>query len=517
MTQNNENICNFLVFGLIAPIGCSKIKFFKFMDDNLIQEEFNFNFENIIKISENYLKDFIDQNSNKDKKIQLIDIGNKLRETTNNNAILAIKAITEIIKILRLNNNNSNKTQVFMISSLKHNDEVELLKKTFGPNLFLIGLNASEQHRKENLKGSDADILINRDKDEQLKNGQQMDKIFKKSHFFINVDVDDEIFDDEMKRFLNLIHGHPFCTPEPDESLMFNAYTASTRSASLNRQVGAVIVTPDNEITSTGCNEVPKFGGGHYWPNDPNDAREFKRMKKSESTIDSNNQKLNEIANKIADGLLKANPGYTDINNVENMGLIKKNLSGNVIENYREEHAEQAAISSCTRHGISTLKCKLYCTTLPCHLCIKSIVSSGIEQVFYIEPYSKSKIDLYDDSITFLNEEKKVKFTQFEGVGPARFYDLFSTNYSAGYDLKRSTEIENEETLKIWEKSKKIPRIPSNNLANIILKFLDKLEINFINGIKIEDDKFQNFAEIINEDITELKNIKQKIISSFNI
>jgi len=110
-----------------------------------------------------------------------------------------------------------------------------------------------------------------------------------------------------------------------------------------------------------------------------------------------------------------------------------------------------------------------------------------------------------------------VEFTQFEGVGPARFYDLFSTNYSAGYDLKRSTEIENEETLKIWEKSKKIPRIPSNNLANIILKFLDKLEINFINGIKIEDDKFQKFAEIINEDITELKNIKQKIISSFNI
>jgi hypothetical protein len=104
MTQNNENICNFLVFGLIAPIGCSKIKFFKFMNDNLIQEEFNFNFENIIKISENYLKDFIDQNSNKDKKIQLIDIGNKLRETTKNYAILAIKAITEIIKILRLNN-----------------------------------------------------------------------------------------------------------------------------------------------------------------------------------------------------------------------------------------------------------------------------------------------------------------------------------------------------------------------------------------------------------------------------
>ena len=186
------------------------------------------------------------------------------------------------------------------------------------------------------------------------------------------------------------------------------------------------------------------------------------------------------------------------------MGLIKKNL--NVIENYREEHAEQAAISSCTRHGISTLKCKLYCTTLPCHLCIKSIVSSGIEQVFYIEPYSKSKIDLYDDSITFQNEQNK--FTQFEGVGPARFYDLFSTNYSAGYDLKRSNENESEKTLRIWKKSKKIPRIPSNNLANIILKFLDELDIN---GIKNEDDKFNDFVKTINENIEELKKIKENI------
>ena len=127
MTQNNKNICDFLVFGLIAPIGCCKDKFFEFVDD--IQKEFNFNYnlENKIKLSEKYLESFIDCNTqlidiNKDKKAQLIDIGNKLRETTKNNAILAIKAITEIIEILRKNNNDKNKTQVFIVSSLKHND-----------------------------------------------------------------------------------------------------------------------------------------------------------------------------------------------------------------------------------------------------------------------------------------------------------------------------------------------------------------------------------------------------------
>ena len=224
-------------------------------------------------------------------------------------AILVIKPITDIITKLIENSEQygNNKTHVFIILSLKHNDEVELLKNTFGSNLFLIGLNSSEEKRKEKLrektKGVEKiDLLIKRDRDEELNNGQQMDKIFKKSHLFINVN-DVETFEEKMKRFLNLIHGHPFCTPEPDEYFMLNAYTASTRSASLNRQVGAVIVTADNEVISTGCNEVPKFGGGQYWPTDKNDAREFKRMEKSNSKIDSNNMKKNEMAKNIFDSL----------------------------------------------------------------------------------------------------------------------------------------------------------------------------------------------------------------------
>jgi hypothetical protein len=98
---------------------------------------------------------------------------------------------------------------------------------------------------------------------------------------------------------------------------------------------------------------------------------------------------------------------------------------------------------------------------------------------------------LFEDSITFCNEANKVKFTQFEGVGPGRFYDLFSTSYSAGYDLKRTR----------LEDLKKVPRIPSNNLANIILKFLENDLGTF------ESEKFKKFADDINKNLEILREI----------
>jgi len=125
---------------------------------------------------------------------------------------------------------------------------------------------------------------------------------------------------------------------------------------------------------------VPKYGGGHYWSTDENDNREFKLMQKLNTKIDATSR----IKDKIA----------TDITEINEIPIAKEKIKKILesIEFFREEHAEVSAISSCARRGISPLGCKIYCTTLPCHLCIKSIVSSGIEDVCYIEPYAKSKI-----------------------------------------------------------------------------------------------------------------------------
>ncbi|NVB42866.1 hypothetical protein G6O69_33910 [Pseudenhygromyxa sp. WMMC2535] len=83
-------------------------------------------------------------------------------------------------------------------------------------------------------------------------------------------------------------------------------------------------------------------------------------------------------------------------------------------------------------------------TSFPCHNCAKHIVAAGISQVVYIEPYEKSKaLDLHDDAITTVEssvpspDSTKVSFAPFVGVGPRRYFDLFSMKLGDGYPVKR--------------------------------------------------------------------------------
>jgi cytidine deaminase len=111
------------------------------------------------------------------------------------------------------------------------------------------------------------------------------------------------------------------------------------------------------------------------------------------------------------------------------------------------------AILSCGRAGIDTIGATLFSTTFPCHNCAKHIVASGLNRVVYIEPYEKSQaIDLHDDAIAIDDhgdvsvrtdregegdQSSKVVFEPFTGIGPRRFFDLFSMRLSNGYPLKR--------------------------------------------------------------------------------
>ena len=82
----------------------------------------------------------------------------------------------------------------------------------------------------------------------------------------------------------------------------------------------------------------------------------------------------------------------------------------------------------------------MYSTTFPCHNCAKHIVSAGIQRVVYVEPYPKSKASqLFEDAIAVDEElfDCKVLFQPFIGVGPRRFFDLFSMKLGSGYQKKR--------------------------------------------------------------------------------
>jgi len=85
---------------------------------------------------------------------------------------------------------------------------------------------------------------------------------------------------------------------------------------------------------------------------------------------------------------------------VEIAGEIRKSGVGDLLEYSRAVHAEMDALLSAGRTGKSTVACRLFVTTFPCHYCARHVVSAGVDEVQYIEPYPKSQaLDLHKDSI----------------------------------------------------------------------------------------------------------------------
>jgi hypothetical protein len=110
------------------------------------------------------------------------------------------------------------------------------------------------------------------------------------------------------------------------------------------------------------------------------------------------------------------------------------------------------ALINCANAGVSPKGGTLFTTAFPCHNCTRHIIAAGISRVVYIEPYPKSRaIDLHGDAISLgKNEDRrkrdsggsisKIPFVPFVGVGPRRFFDLFSMDLSSGYSLERKNE-----------------------------------------------------------------------------
>ena len=62
--------------------------------------------------------------------------------------------------------------------------------------------------------------------------------------------------------------------------------------------------------------------------------------------------------------------------------------SGERHELCRGLHAEQNAIIQAAIHGVSIKGAHIYCTHMPCILCVKMLINAGIERIFYVEGYN---------------------------------------------------------------------------------------------------------------------------------
>jgi cytidine deaminase len=386
-----------------------------------------------------------------------MDAGNQFRRIVGRGDAVALLAIQKIRELRIKHSGYADKPfagAAYILVSLKHPEEIATLRKTYGDSCLVVSVHSPKQNRRQQLakiiadskedRNADrhteaADKLIEADEQETGDElGQNVRDTFPKADFF--VDLHDDV-PDQVQRFIGLLFGDPFATPSHNEAAMFHARAASLRSADLSRQVGAVIVDPHGEIVATGCNEVPKAGGGNIWDTNSNpDYRDFqlgydanarlrfeivKEVLERLSLAKWLHEGLSKDAAELAQALLKRGgmPTFNDLR------------ISSIIEYGRIIHAEMAAISGAARRGIATQDATLVCTTFPCHMCARHIMAVGIQKVIYIEPYPKSMTkDLYRSAVQIEGEPADpgaVKFVPFVGVAPRRFNDFFHLERSA--------------------------------------------------------------------------------------
>jgi dCMP deaminase len=92
--------------------------------------------------------------------------------------------------------------------------------------------------------------------------------------------------------------------------------------------------------------------------------------------------------------------------------------SGERHELCRGLHAEQNAIIQAAYHGVTINKAHLYCTHLPCSICIKMLINSGIEKVFYLDGYPDDlSLKMIEESSIHI---EKVDFEKHENSAPVK-------------------------------------------------------------------------------------------------
>ena len=87
---------------------------------------------------------------------------------------------------------------------------------------------------------------------------------------------------------------------------------------------------------------------------------------------------------------------------------IKNIPSGERHELCRGLHAEQNAIIQAAYHGVSVRDSILFCTNLPCIICVKMIINAGIRKIVYMNGYA-------DELSRSMIEESGIELVEYQG------------------------------------------------------------------------------------------------------
>ena len=368
-----------------------------------------------------------------------INYGNQLRDEFSDDAFLAAITIGRISRAradLVESDASRFRATAYLVHQFKRREEIDLFRSVYGRLFFQVSVYSrrgarvdhlahtfanSENSANINKYRSLSEDIIQKDENENSSHGQKVSKIFHDGDLIVNTDIERPSRRQQVERFCNLLFGHNGLSPTKMEYGMFLAKAAALRTLDLSRQVGAAIFSAEGEVVSIGSNEVPKGGGGTYWSDEDFDGREFTR------NVDSNDRRKREILSEIAELLDK------EVIQVLADPKILDSQFMDALEYGRIIHAEMSAITDAARLGRKLKDSVLYCTTFPCHMCAKHVVSSGLKRVVFLEPYPKSLVlDLHSDSISVESGDRgryssypSVSFEHFFGISPRRYREMF--------------------------------------------------------------------------------------------
>ncbi|MBF3898948.1 hypothetical protein ISI01_26205 [Burkholderia pseudomallei] len=438
-----------LVFGLVGPVGVDLEPIIA----ALIRELKSVNYQTALIQLSKRIEEFFSSDYSKtpeDKRIEnLMNEGTRLRSKSGRGDAVALLGIAEIKRIRDEEFGGKEEKHAYILRSLKHPHEVQTLRNIYGGGFFLISVYSPREVRvdalaeritksdfgRKNDARSKAEHIVERDElEENTDLGQDVKDAFPLADLFVD-GTNIKTRESQISRFIQLIFGNIFITPSRDEHGMYYARSAALRSSDLNRQVGAAILRSGGDLIAVGCNDVPKFGGDLYWPDDAGDARDFQRG--MDATAEERVQMIGEIVERLSKNKLLSNAVkksdlrklVIDLVSGKSKDVLKGTRVMGLLEFGRSVHAEMAALMSAARLGISVQGATLFSTTFPCHMCARHIVASGIKRVVYIEPYPKSKAkQLHRDSInvdSVYPSGSHVNFEPFVGISPRQYQDIF--------------------------------------------------------------------------------------------
>jgi deoxycytidylate deaminase len=391
--------------------------------------------------------------------VRMQDAGDQMRANLGDNAAVA-RAIVARIRSLRaecsglLPGELDGKPRAYIIDALRHPEEARMLRRLYQDAFTLVGVVCDPESRSSRLKkeffefkdrSSEATSravseFMDRDADAPQRHGQHVIDTFHEADFFVDNsedaadDVANTALNEPLRRLVSLITSAKILRPSAAETAMHHAQSAQLRSACLSRQVGAALLDENGNVLSTGTNEVPKAGGGVYGEAF-GDLGEDHRCAFRETKFCSSNREQNAIIENLLDDHPILAEGR---DRAEVIRALRRTRIGGLIEFSRAVHAEMDAILSAARTGASPRGGRLFVTTFPCHYCARHIVSAGIDEVQYIEPYPKSRaLDLHCDSITTVAKDwtppsqnkgdstSRVLFRPFVGVAPRMYARVF--------------------------------------------------------------------------------------------